>query len=196
MRPNNAAARAPVLETERLCLRRLVPEDVEALGRILDDPEVMRYFGSKENQLAAARKWMDLYETQGFGMLAAEAKLCDPPDPESGAVPSGRSLSPGAFVGRVGFAVQRVAGRDEVELGWLVAREHWGQGLATEAAGALVDYGFRRFGFPRIISLIDPENAASIAVARKLGQTYVRDVAMFGKPVIRVYSITRPNETT
>ncbi len=165
------AARGTILETARLRLRRLVPADLDPLGRILDEPEVVRYLGSKETQLAATRQWLEVYDTQGYGMLTAELKAT------------------GAYVGRIGFAVQHVDGHDEVEVGWVVAREHWGRGLATEAARALLDYGFRWHRFPRIISLIDPANAASIAVARKIGETHERDVAMFGKPVIHVFVI-------
>lgn len=162
-----------VLETERLRLRRLVPEDLEALGRILDDPDVMRYFGTKARQLEVTRECMAHYDVQGFGMLAAEYKAT------------------GACIGRVGFIRQHVEGADEVEIGWLVAREQWGKGLATEAARALIDYGFTWLGLPRLISLIDPENAASLAVARKLGAICERDVAMFEKPVIHLYTHTR-----
>lgn len=167
-----------VLETARLRLRRLVPEDLEALGRILDDPEVMRYFGTKAAQLAATERGMACYDAQGFGMLAPELK-------HAGATGSG------TCIGRIGFIVQRVEERDEVELGWLLAREHWNQGLATEAARALMDYGFQWHRFPRIISLIDPANAASLAVARKLGATYDRDVCMFGKTV-QLFTRSRP----
>ena len=166
-----------VLETKRLRLRKLVPADLEAMSRILDDADVMRYFGTKERQLEVTERMMGLYAAQGYGMYAVELKAT------------------GGFLGRIGFIVQHVEEHDEIELGWLVAREHWGRGYATEAARALLDYGFGWWKMPRIISLIQPENAGSIAVARKIGAAYERTVEMFGIANIHLYSVARPNST-
>ncbi|WP_158264951.1 GNAT family N-acetyltransferase [Blastopirellula marina] len=62
----------------------------------------------------------------------------------------------------------------EVEIGWRLRPEYWGQGLATEAARAVLEYGFQRWNFPRIISVAQPANAASIRVMEKLGLEFDR----------------------
>jgi RimJ/RimL family protein N-acetyltransferase len=79
---------------------------------------------------------------------------------------------------------------DETELGWLLAREHWNHGYATEAALALRDWALDERGLTRLISLINPANLRSIRVAERLGERYERDVEVRGK-AIRLYSLER-----
>ena len=79
-------------------------------------------------------------------------------------------------------------GGSETELGWGLAREHWGRGYATEAARALRDWAFGERGLTRLISLIQPEQPPSIRVAEKLGERHERDVEVRGLPT-RLYSI-------
>jgi hypothetical protein len=62
----------------------------------------------------------------------------------------------------------------DVEIGWRLRPEYWGQGLATEAAKAVMEYGFRRWGFPRLISVAQPKNRASIRIMEKLGMEFER----------------------
>lgn len=76
----------------------------------------------------------------------------------------------------------------EVEVGYMLAKEYWGQGLATEAAVASRNYGFEQLGLNRLISLIDPRNIASQKVAMKNGMEYEKDAKMWGK-ILRVYTI-------
>jgi len=73
-----------------------------------------------------------------------------------------------ALVGRVG--VQYPEGWPATEIAWTLARQYWGQGYATEAARASLEYGFKATSLPKLISLIDPENHASQSVAQRLGQ--------------------------
>jgi len=100
----------------------------------------------------------------------------------------------GRVVGRAGFLrwdpETWEVGGTETELGWLLAREHWGQGYATEAALALRDWAFEERGLTRLISLIQHENLRSIRVAERLGERYERDVEVRGKPS-RLYSLER-----
>jgi ribosomal-protein-alanine N-acetyltransferase len=76
----------------------------------------------------------------------------------------------------------------EIELAYLLAREHWGRGLATEAARAIVAFGFERLGHDRIVCLIDPENIASLKVASNVGMVVDGDVEIEGD-VIPLYAI-------
>ena len=79
-------------------------------------------------------------------------------------------------------------GQQEVEIGYLLAKEYWGRGLATEAAIAIKNYGFQQLNFNRLISLIVPENIASQKVAIKNGMKYEKDTTHAGIKH-RVYAI-------
>jgi len=83
-----------------------------------------------------------------------------------------------------------VDGANEVEIGYHVHRDQWGQGLATEAARACRDFGFSHLSVERLISLIRPENQASRRVAEKNGMTIWKEVIRVGLPHL-VYSIRR-----
>jgi ribosomal-protein-alanine N-acetyltransferase len=65
--------------------------------------------------------------------------------------------------------------RPEVEVAYLLAKEYWGQGLGTEAAQAILEYGFGQLRLPRLICLIDRDNLASIKVATKIGMTFEKE---------------------
>jgi ribosomal-protein-alanine N-acetyltransferase len=84
-------------------------------------------------------------------------------------------------------------GRKEVEVGYVLAKSHWGRGLATEAARASRDYGFDVLGFDRLISVIRPDNLQSQRVALKNGMRFEKDVDAKGVAA-RVYCIHRSDE--
>jgi ribosomal-protein-alanine N-acetyltransferase len=81
----------------------------------------------------------------------------------------------GQFIGRCGLLPCTIDGRQEVEVAYMVAKEVWGQGLATEAAQAIVNYAFEQLGYARLICLIERDNAASIKVATKIGMTFEKE---------------------
>jgi RimJ/RimL family protein N-acetyltransferase len=83
-----------------------------------------------------------------------------------------------------------VNGKQEIELGYRFVKEVWGQGYATESALACKDYGFNELKFTRLISLIDPENMASIKVAEKVGLT-LEEKTTFHDHDVLVYSISK-----
>jgi len=104
-------------------------------------------------------------------------------------------------IGRAGFLVwdpdewktgtlAELGSHAAIELGWMLAREHWGNGYATEAASALRDYAFRDLKVERLISLIMHGNDASVKVAERLGARYVRDVGR-GDWKVRLYAVSR-----
>jgi ribosomal-protein-alanine N-acetyltransferase len=68
-----------------------------------------------------------------------------------------------------------IDGRPEVEVAYMIAKEHWGQGLGTEAARGILDYGFEHLGLSRLICLIDRDNLASIKVATKIGMRFEKE---------------------
>jgi len=79
-----------------------------------------------------------------------------------------------------------------LEVGWLVARSHWGRGLATEGGRASLAHAFETLGVDHVISLIRPDNAASIRVAEKLGERPEGEFDLFGEKTL-VYGIARPS---
>ena len=164
-----------VLETERLILRPLTLEDVDDLAAIYADPDVMRFFDgvhSWETTRKRVEQIVAEYTRTGVDFMATIYK------------------DNGQFIGRCGLLWQVIEGVQEVEVAYMLAKPYWGRGLGTEAARAIKEHGFRDFDFPRLISLIHPDNAASIRVAEKNGMHYDRDVAFDGHPC-RLYLIDR-----
>ncbi len=75
----------------------------------------------------------------------------------------------GEFIGRCGLLPWHIEGRDEVEVAYTIARRYWGRGLGSEAAAAILKYGFENLGLDRLVCLIEPENTASQRVAQRIG---------------------------
>ena len=144
----------PIIETERLILRGWREDDLDAYAAMSADPEVMRFLGGPQARNDAWRAIASMighWVLRGHGMWAVERK------------------SDGALIGRVG--VQRPESWPATEVAWTLGRQYWGQGYATEAAKASLDWGFKNLPLPKLASLIDAENFASQAVAKRLGQT-------------------------
>lgn len=163
------------LETERLRLRFMEESDLEAFAAMYADPETMRYIGEGK-ALSRMDTWRSIagvlghWLIKGYGMWAVDLK------------------STGELVGRVGFI--DVEGWPGFELGWLIARPHWGRGYASEAALCARDYATGTLKKERVISLIRIGNERSVRVAEKLG--FLRDgtVQMTGSPAL-VYANRR-----
>jgi RimJ/RimL family protein N-acetyltransferase len=155
----SCGAAAPVLETDRLRLRAHRLDDVEHCVAMWTDPAVTRFAGGKPS--TEQQTWLRVlgyaghWSLLGFGYWALEEKAT------------------GEFVGELGFANFKrdiaPSMRDVPELGWALASRAHGKGYATEAVRAAVAWGDERFGPTRTVCLIDPENLASIRVARKCG---------------------------
>jgi RimJ/RimL family protein N-acetyltransferase len=155
------------LETERLVLRLPRLDDAPAAAEHLTDPEVMRFIDiggeavPPDACVGVVQTWLDRWEANGFGQFAVERR------------------DDGCFLGRVGLLVWdrrgwcqstlRDAGEPEIELAWTLARRHWGQGYATEAALAVRDWAFGDLALDRLVSIVHPDNRASERVAERLG---------------------------
>ncbi len=163
-----------VLETERLKLRMFRASDFEAYARICADQEVMRFLGGKPfNRLEAWRHMAFIlghWQLLGYGHWAVEEKAT------------------GKLAGRIGFL--NPAGWPGFELGWTLSREFWGRGYATEGARRALEYGFKELDRPHVISLIHPENKASIRVAERLGEKVEGKTELMGTEVL-IYGIDR-----
>jgi RimJ/RimL family protein N-acetyltransferase len=162
------------LQTERLRLRMFRADDLDAYAAMCADPEVMRYLGGKP--FSRLESWRHLamilghWELRHYGMWAVEERLT------------------GQFVGRIGLIDPE--GWPGFELGWALARRHWGKGLATEGARAALSYAFSVVRRDHVISLIHPDNHASIRVAQRLGERLEGETDLLGARV-QVYGIHR-----
>jgi RimJ/RimL family protein N-acetyltransferase len=144
----------PILQTERLLLRGWKEADLDPFARMMADPEVTRFIGGVQPRSSVWRAiamYAGLWMLYGYGLWVVERK------------------SDGAFLGRVGL--WQPESWPGVELAWSLDRPYWGNGYATEAAKAALDYGFMHLAVPKLVSLIDPENAPSQRVAMRLGET-------------------------
>jgi len=163
------------LETERLIMRMWRNADFEEYAELCADPEVMRFLGGKVfDRTEAWRQMASMighWYLRGYGIWAVEEK------------------DSGRLAGRIGCI--NPEGWPGFEVGWTLKREFWGKGYATEAGRRALEYGFNELDKPHIISLIHPENRASIRVAERLGEKLEGNARVFETDVL-VYGIDRP----
>jgi len=167
---------APVLETTRLRLRPFVEADWPAYATMCADAEVMRHIGtgapqSKEDAWRSIAMFLGHWTLRGYGMYALQHR------------------DSGTLLGRVGF--HEPAGWPGFELGWLLAREHWGHGYAREAATLLLRHAFEPMRRERVISLIRPDNQRSIAVAEAIGERLQGHVELLGSTALVYEALCR-----
>jgi RimJ/RimL family protein N-acetyltransferase len=154
----SAGRPAPRLETERLVLRETRASDFEASAKLWADERVVRHIGGKprtpSESWTGMLRFPGLWALLGYGYWTLETKTGD-------------------FVGQVGLADFKrdlCIDIDGVpEGGWVLSPDHHGQGYATEAMTAVLAWADVHLDAPRTCCLIDPDNAASIRVAEKLG---------------------------
>ncbi|MES1254495.1 MAG: GNAT family N-acetyltransferase [Acidobacteriota bacterium] len=147
-----------ILDTARLRLRELVPDDLEFMAGMLADADVMRHYPKRLTRELSA-EWIERqrarYASDGYGLWLAESRETGQP------------------VGQIGLVKQTVNGAEECEVGYLIHKEYWRHGFATEGALACRDHAFNVLGKARVIALVRPENAASQGVAQNLGMEVV-----------------------
>jgi RimJ/RimL family protein N-acetyltransferase len=161
------ATQAPALETDRFQLRLFRESDVDALAALYADPEVMRLLkGPRPRELAEKHVHLlaEHFAKTGYTLFAVESKATS------------------EMIGRVGL--WPLDQTDEVELGYVIARAHWGQGIATETAAACVDDGFRRLRLPFIAAVCDIDHDASVRVMLKLGFQFIRTARFYDCDVL------------
>ena len=163
------------IETARLRLRMFTQDDLDALSLITGDPEVMKYLGTsgartrektKNTIDAILRHW----DAHGFGIFALEHK------------------ADARLIGWCGL--QMLEKTPEVEVAYLLAKDYWNQGLATEAARAAIEYGFNELKINRIVAIARPENVGSYRVMEKVGMKYERDAHYYNVDVV-YYALER-----
>lgn len=148
-----------ILQTERLLLRELNPDDAENFYKLNLNPNVIKYTGNSAfKDIDEAKEFLENYQDyklNGFGRWAVIEK------------------STNEFLGWCGLKYDK--NLDETDIGFRFFEEHWNKGLATESAKACIDYGFENLNLKTIIGRAISENIASIKVLEKIGLKFERE---------------------
>jgi RimJ/RimL family protein N-acetyltransferase len=164
------------LETPRLVLRDKRPDDLDFIASLHADPEVMRFIGDGRTLSR------DEVEARFFRVLEIEQ---EPGHERWDAFKIVERKDDGARLGQAGMLRCAIDGAPDVEIGWWLAPFAWGHGYATEAALALRDFAFRELRLEHLSVVLFPENARSVAVARRIGGEHA------GQALYRDRSVTR-----
>ena len=171
----------PIAETERLILREFTLADAEDFYRIYTDAETMRFQGDlPENYSVEVERYYigrhieRYYKTLGFGLWAVILKESK------------------RLIGRCGLVRQPLEGGEVIEVSYLIEREFWNQGFASEAASAALNLGFEKYNFQRLVAFIHPQNTASIRVAEKIGMRFGRKVEFRSWGEVDLYTAEKP----
>ena len=171
---------ATILETERLLLRHQVIEDLDDLWALYCDPEITKYIPDAPRSREEAQEELE-WHMHGH-----------PKHPELGLWATIHKET-GKFIGRCGLLPWTIDDVNEVEVAYTIARNYWGQGLGSEAAQAILKYGFEKLHLSRMVCLIDPANKATQKVAEKMGMAWEKTVNGYEGDHIPfwIYSINR-----
>ena len=163
----NAMKNGYILETPRLLLREFREEDAPHFFQLNEESEVIRYTGDQPFiSVEEARQFLldyDQYEKYGYGRWAVLLKKPAP-----------------IWAGWCGL--KYIPELDETDIGFRFFRRYWGQGYATEAARACLDYGFRQVALKRIVGRAMKENVASVRVLEKIGMEYWKEFDFMEHP--------------
>jgi RimJ/RimL family protein N-acetyltransferase/pimeloyl-ACP methyl ester carboxylesterase len=157
----------PVLMTERLMVRRFHPQDLDDVAELLADPQVMRYSLRGSLSRSQADEYLNEriighYRQWGVGPWGVYHK------------------ENGEFLGMAGLLIQEIDGERQPEIAYRFLPRHWKKGYATEAGLAIRDWGFAHLHTPHLVSVIEPDNFASIQVAKRLGMCKIKDTQFHG----------------
>ena len=167
------------IRTPRLVLRAWREDDLGPFAAMNALPEVTKYLRrplTAEQSDDLVRRIQAHWDERGFGLWAAELR------------------GDGRFVGFIGLSVPTFlpAVLPAVEVGWRLAPNVWGQGLATEGGRASISYGFDTLALDRIVSIIHPDNGASRRVAEKLGMRLSHTLPHPPLGEVCIYEISPP----
>jgi ribosomal-protein-alanine N-acetyltransferase len=145
----------PMIETERLLLRKMNKNDIDSIFAMRSDTDVMRYIREPQNRQESAN-WIELvsskWKTHKIGFCAVILKETN------------------ELIGWCGLWVLAETG--EIEVGYAIMKKFWQQGFAYETAKAFLDYGFNQLNLPKIVAVGKPENTGSRKVMEKLGMKF------------------------
>lgn len=168
-----------IAETQRLILREFTPDDAEEIYRIYSDAETMRFQHVPENYSLEIERYFlgkhieKYYRTFGFGLWAVMLK------------------DNNRLIGRCGLLRQPIEDGEETEVSYLIEREFWKRGYASEAASAVLKLGFEKYNFQRLVAVIDPLNTASVRVAEKIGMRFERKIEFKSYGKVDLYAVEK-----
>ena len=163
-----------IIETSRTILRKFTMDDLDDVAAIFSNPRVMRYLGlncqpaSREETQQILESMIRLWQTKGYGRMAVISK------------------DNNKLIGVAGLRYYE----GDAELFYLLDEPYWGKGLATEIGEAILEYGFETHGFPRIIAVTRPANAATLRVLDKLGLKFEKEDLIQGVRAYK-YAVTQ-----
>lgn len=170
-----------MIETSRLFLREMGPEDFDALYAVLADSDIMQHYPYTFDE-ARVRNWInkniERYRVFGFGLWA----VC--------------LQSSGEMIGDCGLTMQRIGGTILPEIGYHIAKAHQRRGYAKEAAQAVRDWTFAHTPFGMVNSYMKQSNLPSAAVARANGTTLLREFTDDEQEQTAIYGISRTDWET
>lgn len=148
-----------MIETERLSIRLFEAEDLNTAYRLFNDSQVQKFLSAKNRRTreqleVLIKNSVNYWKLRGFGMLCVADK------------------SNGEMIGYCGF--QNFDGTSDIEIAFAFLKEHWGKGIATEAAKGCLKFGFEKLGCERIFAVTVPGNAASLRVLEKSGMSFLK----------------------
>ena len=143
-----------VTESERLIFKKITEQDFSELCKMLQNIEVMyawEHAFNEEEVFDWMKKRMEAYDRVGYDYFLAVDKQT------------------GEVVGQIGLLDEVIENIHYAGLGYILKKEFWNKGYATEGAKAMLDYAFYILGKDEVITTIRPENTASCKVARRIG---------------------------
>ncbi len=167
----------PVLETARLRLRDFCEDDLDAFAELWTREGFTRFSGGGTQSRVEVAAMLEriLVRTRAGAPALLAVELRDA----------------GRLLGYCGFLLQTVDEQEEIEIAHRLDPQVWGQGIATEAAGAVRDHAFGTLGLRHVISLIHPENIASRRVVEKIGMQFRKETVLRGFPA-QIFELKHP----
>jgi [ribosomal protein S5]-alanine N-acetyltransferase len=173
-----------IAETDRLVIRTWIPqEDAEQALEIYSDPEVTRFLITKASDIEQVLKILERWVTianqlnNGTGLWAMVLK-------ESGEI-----------VGTIVLMILKDNDgqfTEDYEIGWHLRKSAWGKGYATEAAKAILNYGFNTLNLREIYSIVNEDNIASIKVIQRLGMVPLGSTNKYYKMKLEMFKLEAP----
>lgn len=163
-----------IIETSRTVLRKLTMNDLNDLAAMFSNPRVMKYLGlngqpvSKAETRELLESMIRFWQVKGYGRMAVISRQTD------------------KLIGIAGLRCYE----GDAEIFYLLDEPYWGKGLATEIGNAILEYGFRKFDFPRIIAVTRPANAATLKVLDKIGLKFIKKDVVQGVRAFK-FAVTR-----
>jgi ribosomal-protein-alanine N-acetyltransferase len=150
-----------VIQTERMLLRAVTPDDFDPLfSLVFSDEDVMQYLsGQPLKREQALRLFREVFDHEGTGL-------------KPGVLVSRQT---GEVLGYAGLMVCTALGDNDLELGFVLRKNIWGLGYASEIGRAQLEYGFRTTDRLRLLAQVRPANTASVKALRKLGMHFVKE---------------------